>query len=135
MHEDMKGQFEELLHTYYPFQAQEFWRELQPVLNRHEQIEETYVYGPIRQDSDAGAALAECVERHDQEVEHVQQLIHEANAFESVDGRWHTQLVRVRDAVGEHIREEEEQFFPRIEQIWGASRLEESGRQIEQLQL
>ena len=23
MHEDVKGQFEELLHTYYPFQAQE----------------------------------------------------------------------------------------------------------------
>jgi hypothetical protein len=116
MHEDMKGQFEELLLTYYPFQAQEFWRELQPVLNRHEQIEETYVYGPIRRDSDAGAALAEWVTQHDQ-VEHVHRLIQEANALESVDSRWHTQLVRVRDAVGEDVRKEEEQIFPGIEQI------------------
>ena len=50
----VKGQFEELLHTYYPFQAQELWRQLQPVLTRHEQIEETYVYGPLRQDSCRG---------------------------------------------------------------------------------
>ena len=42
---------------------------------------------------------------------------------------------RVRDALGEHIREEEEQIFPRIEQIWGASRREEAGQQIAQLQL
>jgi hypothetical protein len=56
MHDDLKGQFAELLHTYYPFQAQEFWRELQPVLKRHEQIEETYVYGP--ESSTCGALLA-----------------------------------------------------------------------------
>jgi hypothetical protein len=43
MHEDVKGQFDELLHTYYPFQAQEFWRELQPLLNRQAQTEDTYV--------------------------------------------------------------------------------------------
>jgi hypothetical protein len=80
------------------------------------QFEETYVYGPLRQDSGTDPALAEWVEQHDHEVEHVQRLIHEANAFESVDGRWHTQLARIRDALGEHIREEEEQIFPRIEQ-------------------
>jgi iron-sulfur cluster repair protein YtfE (RIC family) len=133
MHEDVKGQFEELLHTYYPFQAQELWRQLQPVLNRHEQIEETYVYGPLRQHS--GAVLVECVKQHDHQVNHVQRLIQEANALESVDSRWHAQLTRVRDALGEHIREEEEQIFPAIEQVWGASRREEAGQQIEQLQL
>jgi Hemerythrin HHE cation binding domain len=74
MHEDLKGQFEELLRTYYPFQAQEFWRELQPVLKRHEQIEETYVYGPLRQHSGADPALAEWVKQHDHAVEHVQRL-------------------------------------------------------------
>ena len=82
MHEDVKGQFEELLHTYYPFQAQELWRQLQPVLNRHEQIEETYVYGPLRRDS--GAVLVECVKQHDHQVKHVRRLIQEANALESL---------------------------------------------------
>lgn len=133
MHEDLKGQFEELLHTYYPFHAQELWRQRQPVLNRHEQIEETYVYGPLRQDS--GAMLVECVKQHDHQVKHVRRLIQEANALESVDSRSHTQLTRVRDALGEHVREEEEQLFPRIEQIWGATRREVAGQQIAQLQL
>jgi iron-sulfur cluster repair protein YtfE (RIC family) len=133
MHDDVKGKVEELLHTYYPFQAQELWRQLQPVLNRHEQIEETYVYGPLRRDS--GALLVECVKRHDQQVKHVRRLIQEANALEPVDSRWHTLLTRVRDALGEHIREEEEHIFPRIEHIWGASRREEVGQQIVQLQL
>jgi iron-sulfur cluster repair protein YtfE (RIC family) len=135
MHEDVKGQFEELLHTYYPFQAQEFWRELQPLLNRHRQIEETYVYGPLRQGPDAGAALTEWVEQHDHQVERMQRLIQEANALEPVDSRWHTHLARLRDAVGEHIRQEEEEIFPRIEQVWDASRREQAGRQIEQLRL
>ena len=62
-HEDLKGQFEELLHTYNPLQAQELWRKLQPVLKRHEQIEETYVYAPLRQDSGADPALAEWVKQ------------------------------------------------------------------------
>ena len=134
-HEDLKGQFEELLHTYNPLQAQELWRKPQPVLKRHEQIEETYVYGPLRQDSGADAALVERVKQHDHDLEHVQRLIQEANTFESVDGRFHNQLSRIRDALGEHIRGEEEQIFPRIEQIWGNSRLAEAGRHIEQLQL
>ena len=75
MHEDVKGQLEELLHTYYPFQAQEYWRELQPLINRHAQIEETYIYGPLRQDPDADAVLGELVKQHDHQMAHVQRLI------------------------------------------------------------
>jgi hemerythrin superfamily protein len=82
--------------------------------------------------------LARCwesVKQHDHQVAHVQRLIQEANALESIDSRWHAQLARVRNAVGEHIPEEEEQIFSRIEQIWDATRREEAGRQIEQLRL
>ena len=80
-------------------------------------------------------ATCDDLKQHDHQVKHVQRLIQEANALESVDSRWHTQLTRVRDALGEHVREEEEQIFPRIEQIWDASRREEAGQQIEQLHL
>jgi hemerythrin superfamily protein len=121
MHEDVKRQFEEFLHMYNPLQAHEFWRELQPLLNRHAQAEETYVYGPLRQDSDAGAVLGEWVKQHDYQVANVQRLIQEANALEPVDRHWHTQLARIRDAVGEHTRREEEQVFPRMSKSGDAS--------------
>jgi hypothetical protein len=39
MHEDVKSELDELLHTDNPFQAQEFWRELQPPLNRQAETE------------------------------------------------------------------------------------------------
>ena len=39
-------------------------------------------------------------------------------------------MKKLRDALEQHIRKEEQQIWPKIEQAWDATRLEEAGRQM-----
>ena len=44
---------------------------------------------------------------------------------------WLATVKKLRGALEQHIRKEEQEIWPRIERVWNPARLEEAGRQME----
>ena len=132
-HQKAKSAFEKLLAAA-PAKRGALWDELKPELRAHEKIEEQCLYGPIARDGAASdPALSEWVsDRHQDEVHEVEGLIKETASLDPEDGRWLATVRQIKAALENHIRQEEQDIFPRIGQIWDRSRLDEAGREMEQ---
>ena len=70
-------------------------------------------------------------DRHQDEVR-VEGLIKETASLDPEDGRWLATVRQIKAALENHIRQEEQDIFPRIGQIWDRSRLADAGQEMEQ---
>lgn len=131
-HQKAKRAFEKLLAAA-PAQRGALWRELKPELKAHEKIEEQCLYGPIARDGASDPALSEWVsDRHQDEVYEVEGLIKETEGLDPEGGRWLATVRQIKAALENHIRQEEQDIFPRIGQVWDRTRREEAGREMSQ---
>ena len=131
-HQKAKHAFEKLLAAA-PAQRGDLWAELKPELKAHEKIEEQCLYGPIARDGASDPALSEWVsDRHQDEVHEVEGLIKETEGLDPEDARWLATVRQIKSMLENHIRQEENDIFPRIGQIWNRMRLEEAGREMSQ---
>jgi hypothetical protein len=129
-HQKAKRAFETLLAAA-PEERGALWSELKPELKAHEKIEEQCLYGPIARDGASDRALSEWVsDRHQDEVYEVEGLIKETEGLDPKDGRWLATVRQIKAALENHIRQEEQDIFPRIGQLWDRARLEEAGREM-----
>jgi hemerythrin-like domain-containing protein len=129
-HVKAKGAFQEIERASAPQRGQ-LWGKLQPELKLHEQMEEKHLYGPVAREGQADGSLADWEHTHRQEVEEAETLMDEIGRLEPSDQRWLETVKALRGALEEHIREEEQEIWPKIEQVWDAARLEEAGQQME----
>ena len=58
-------------------------------------------------------------------------LIQEIGRLDPSDDVWLETVKKLRGALEQHIQKEEQQIWPKIEQLWNKDRLEEAGRQME----
>jgi len=131
-HQKAKSAFEKLLAAA-PEDRGARWDELKPELKAHEKIEEQCLYGPIARDGASDPALSEWVsDRHQDEVHEVEGLIKETQGLDPEDRRWLATVQQIRSALENHIRQEEQDIFPRIARVWDRTRLEEAGRELQQ---
>jgi iron-sulfur cluster repair protein YtfE (RIC family) len=131
-HRKARRAFEKLLAAA-PAERGALWRELQPELGAHEKIEEQCLYGPLARDGASDPALSEWVsDRHQDEVYEVEGLIKETEGLDPENARWLATVRQIKAALDNHIRQEEQDIFPRIAQIWDRMRLEEAGRGMRQ---
>ncbi|HEY7435200.1 MAG TPA: hemerythrin domain-containing protein [Methylomirabilota bacterium] len=129
-HEKAKRAFEQLREAA-PAERGALWRELEPELKVHEKIEEQCLYGPIARDGASDPVLSEWVsDRHQDEVHEVEGLLKEVAGLDPEDGRWLVTVRQIQAALENHIRQEEQDVFPRIGEIWDRARLEEAGREM-----
>lgn len=129
-HRKAKAAFEELLAAG-PAQREEKWKGLKPELKAHEKIEEQCLYGPIARDGASDPVLSEWVsDRHQDEVHEVEGLIKETEGLDPGDRRWLATVGQIKTALENHIKQEEQDIFPRIGKIWDRTRLEEAGREM-----
>jgi hemerythrin superfamily protein len=133
MHTEAKTQFTQILNSASNDQAELLWRKLQPVLKVHEEMEERYLYDPLKAEQGRGTELGDWEPQHEHEVEAVNALIAQADDLSPSDGRWLPQLRQIRDTLARHIDEEETMIFPRIQQVWDRDRLERAGQQMQQM--
>ena len=133
MHADTKLRFKIILGTDDPRVADQRWRTLQPVLKLHEEIEDTLVYLPLRQEMDPGTPLGDWAVQHDADVEYVEQLIQASRDLAPATPDWRMCVARVMDALSKHVVDEEGQIFGRVEQVWDAARLKQAGAQMQEL--
>jgi hemerythrin superfamily protein len=107
------------------------WTRLKPELKVHEQMEETVLYGPIAREVRTDEQLKDWEEHHRQEVAEVESLIGELGALDPAGEPWMEKIGELQDTLGHHIKEEEGDVWPRIQQMWDRSRLEEAGQHME----
>jgi hypothetical protein len=131
MHADTKVRFRIILGTDDAQVANQGWRALQPVLKLHEEIEDQFVFLPLREEMGPGSPLGDWAAQHDVDVDYVDQLISASNEVAPGTPEWRMRVARVMDALSKHVVDEEGQIFGRVEQVWDADRLEQAGDQMQ----
>jgi iron-sulfur cluster repair protein YtfE (RIC family) len=115
-------------------QRGQLWKKLQPELKVHEQMEETALYGPVARDARSDdQELKEWETHHREEVGELESLIQEIDDLDPAEEAWAEKLEEVRETLEHHIEEEEEDIWPKIQQVWDRSKLDEAGKKMEML--
>ena len=107
------------------------WTKLRPELELHEKQEEMHLYGPVSREVQVDESFAAWEATHHQEVQEAESLIREISRLDPADDRWLATVKKLRGALEQHIRKEEQEIWPKIQRVWDAARLEEAGRQME----
>jgi iron-sulfur cluster repair protein YtfE (RIC family) len=112
-------------------QRRSHWQTLRPELEFHEKLEETCLYGPVADEPQADASLADWEEMHHREVQEAEDLIRSIDRLDPTTDEWLQTVKKLRGALEQHIQKEEGEIWPKIEQVWDSARLEEAGREME----
>lgn len=112
-------------------QRRGLWTKLRPELELHEKMEEQHLYGPAAREVHADRSLADYEAEHHREVEEAEGLIKEIDRLDPAGDAWLATVKKLRGALEQHIRTEEQEVWPKIERAWDVPRLEEAGRQME----
>jgi hypothetical protein len=67
---------------------------------------------------------------HHQEVQEAEGLIQKIDGLDPTADEWLQTVKKLHGALEEHIKKEEGEIWPRIQQLWDSARLEEAGRQM-----
>jgi hemerythrin-like domain-containing protein len=130
MHAETKLTFRVILGTEEAAEAHQRWQELQPLLDLHERLEDSFVYSKLADEMGPGTPLGDWAVRHDADVDIVKQLIARVNELPPGTVEWRAAVGAVSDALNRHVMDEEGQIFGRIEQAWGPDRLAEVGQDL-----
>jgi hypothetical protein len=115
-------------------QRAELWAKLEPQLKVHEQIEEAALYGPVAQEvGSRDQSLQDWQEHHHEEVTELEALIQEIGGLDPTDDQWTSKIEELQERLEDHVQEEEGDIWPRIQQAWDQSKLENAGEQMEML--
>jgi hemerythrin-like domain-containing protein len=130
-HEKAKQAFEEI-QAAGANQRAPLWAKLEPELKVHEEMEEVALYGPVAQAlGSTDQTLKQWQEHHRDEVSEAEALIQEIDGLDSTTDDWVEKVEELQDALEHHIEEEEGDIWPRIQQAWDQSKLEDAGQQME----
>lgn len=115
-------------------QRGELWAKLKPELKVHEQMEEEALYGPVaREVGSRDQTLKDWHEHHHEEVTELESLLEDIGEFDPTTDQWMERVAELQETLEDHIQEEEGDIWPRIQQAWDQSKLEEAGHQMETL--
>ena len=102
------------------------FNQLKNALTLHTKLEEKFLYPALQNFDETRDQVEESYEEH-REVD-------ELLAKMSTPGEeWNDQLDELKDDLEHHIDEEENEMFPKAQTLLGQTRLEEMGRQMQQM--
>lgn len=108
---------------------QSVFTQLKTALTMHTQVEEQVLYPALKQFDETADLIPEAIEEHQQ----VDQILEEMALLSPTDDEFQERLEELKENLFHHIEEEEEELFPKTEELCGQKRLEEMGRQAQQL--
>jgi hemerythrin superfamily protein len=95
----------------------------------HEELEETHFYPKLKEEEAAKDIILESYQEH-----HVLDLlIEEINALGPDDETWEPKIKVLQENVEHHIKEEQEELFPKVRKIWSTEQRAEIGRAMLQM--
>jgi iron-sulfur cluster repair protein YtfE (RIC family) len=132
-HQTAKAEFEKVLQAS-PKARGGLWEKLSPELEAHEQIEDACLYEPLsREAGGKDPKLAGWRQKHQDEVDEVEDLISEIESLAPEAEEWLTKVKEVHGSLEKHIQEEEGEIFPRISKVWDDARLKQAGTQMKEM--
>ena len=132
-HQKAKAAFEKVLKAA-PESRGQLWTKLQPELEAHEQIEDAGLYEPLARDAGkTDSKLADWRKKHQTEVAKVGGLIKDMGKLDPENASWLTKLKLVHASLESHIREEEQDIFPRISKVWDETKLKQAGTEMKEM--
>src|SRR5919197_1143226 len=127
-HRKVKGMVEEVEETgrRSTKQREELFQTIVDELTVHERIEEEIFYPSVQKHEMAKDLVLESY------IEHgvVDDLLDEISTIETGDEMWMPAFKVFRENLEHHIKEEEDELFPRTERIFSKEQLEELGEQM-----
>jgi hemerythrin superfamily protein len=108
-HNFIEDMFDEVLHASDPEAREEPFIELRQLLAVHETAEEMVVHPRVRREADAGDQI---VDARLSEEHEAKELLSEIEKLDITSQEFIDQITKLRDAVLEHARHEEEDEFP-----------------------
>jgi len=107
----------------------EIFGQIYSELTLHAQAEETFFYPELELSSETSGDVEHSYKEHQQ----VKDTLAELAGSSPNDTVWMTKLNELKESVQHHVEEEENDLFPKAEDVLGQTKLEEIGRRIEQL--
>src|SRR4029077_8308751 len=105
-------------------------RHLSPEGGRREEMDQEHLYGRASKESKE-PVLASWPERHAREVKEAEQLMATIDERSPQDSEWLASVKRLHRALENHIKEEEREMWPKIQQAMKPAELDEAGRKME----
>jgi hemerythrin-like domain-containing protein len=109
--------------------AKQVFNEIKAALTLHTQIEEQVFYPALENHDETRDLIQESYSEH----EEVDQMLAEMSRLSPANDDFMDKLTELRDSIEHHVEEEENEMFPKAEKILGQSRIQEMGRQMQQM--
>lgn len=103
--------------------------QLKDALTLHTQIEEQIFYPALEEHEETKDMIGEAYTEHNE----VKDMLAEMSTLSPGSDEFMDKLTELRDSIEHHVEEEENELFPKAEQVLGESRLQEMGRQMQQM--
>jgi hemerythrin-like domain-containing protein len=103
--------------------------QLKEALTLHTQIEEQIFYPALEQHEETKDMIGEAYSEHNE----VKEMLEEMSTMAPGSDEFMDKLSELRDSIEHHVEEEENEMFPKAEHVLGESRLQEMGRQMQQM--
>lgn len=104
-----------------PEKRAETWGKIRQELTAHEHAELEVVYPEF----EMHASLADIVSEHEMEADHLEALIGNVDSAPIASVQWETSVKQLHSAVLRHAAREENEFFPRAQEVIGERRAKE----------
>ncbi|HYP27991.1 MAG TPA: hemerythrin domain-containing protein [Blastocatellia bacterium] len=105
------------------------FNQLKQALTLHTRMEEQLLYPALQNNEQTSDIITESYEEH----QTVDEILAEMSGLSPSNSDFLTKLAELRENVEHHVEEEENEMFPKAEQILGQHRLQEMGDQMQQM--
>src|SRR5207245_10047875 len=93
------------------------------------QVEESIFYPEMKKHAGTKDLVSEALEEHSE----VKQMLQEVGELSADDDQWSELVNALKMAVQHHVREEEDEMFPEARKAVDQRRIDELGRQIQEM--
>ena len=126
-HQKVSQLFEQAEGTENEKKKQQLFEQIKTELETHTHIEETIFYPALQEQEELKDLVLEAFEEHKQ----VKTLLREISALSDGSEKFDAKLKVMKENVEHHVEEEENDMFPKVEQFFDETQLEELGQQME----
>ncbi|HMF58655.1 MAG TPA: hemerythrin domain-containing protein [Pyrinomonadaceae bacterium] len=124
-HKEAMGLIEQLESAGSAGASTEAFAKLKAALTLHTKLEESLLYPALENFDETRDQIRESYKEHKE----VDELLVELS---TPSDEWQDTLSELKDDIEHHVDEEENEMFPKAEELLGRERLEEMGRQMEE---
>jgi iron-sulfur cluster repair protein YtfE (RIC family) len=108
---------------------EQLFRQLQQELELHTQVEEKIFYPEMKKYTSTKTLVGEALDEHRE----ITQILQEIGNLSAEDDQWSEMINELKMAARYHVREEEGRMFPAARRELDAGRIDELGRQIQEM--